>query len=55
MKTKCKCPKCESRFGVIFTKNINKDKSQVICFNGDCDWKMSIADWNKKYNLSNKQ
>ena len=51
-KTKRKCPKCKSRFGVILTKNLNKVKSQVLCFNGDCDFKMNIMDWNKKYTRS---
>lgn len=51
-KTNRKCPRCKSRFGVILTKNIYKGKSQVLCFNGDCDFKMNILEWNKKYTRS---
>ena len=50
--TKRKCPKCKSRFGVVLTKNLNKGKSQVLCFNGDCDFKMNILEWNKRYTRS---
>ena len=49
-KTRRKCPKCQSRFGVALIKNINKSESQVLCFNGDCDFKINILEWNKKYN-----
>lgn len=51
-KTTRKCPKCKSRFGVILTKNIYKGKSQVLCFNGNCDWKMNIVEWNNIYTRS---
>jgi len=48
-KMKRKCPKCKSRFGVILTKNIYKGKSEVLCVNGDCDFKMNIVEWNENY------
>ena len=51
-KTRRKCPKCKSRFGVFLSKNLIKGKSQVICFNGYCDWKCSITEWNDKYKRS---
>lgn len=38
------CPKCNSRFGVILSSN----KSEVICFNGDCDFSMNIVEWNRR-------
>lgn len=45
------CPKCKNRiFGHVFlSNNIYKGKSNVICFNGDCDFKMNINEWNKHY------
>ncbi len=51
-KTYRKCPKCKSRFGLFLSKNIFKSKSEVMCFNGDCDFKMNIRVWNKKYKRS---
>jgi len=50
--TNRKCPKCKSKFGVVLIKNLNKGKSQIICFNGNCDFKMNILEWNKKYTRS---
>lgn len=49
LRTKRKCPKCKSRFGVFLSPNLYKDKSSVICFYANCNWSMSIAEWNKKY------
>jgi hypothetical protein len=51
-KTKRKCPKCKSRFGVVLCKNIYIGKSEVLCFNGDCDFKMNITNWNTTYKRS---
>jgi hypothetical protein len=51
-KTKRKCPKCKSRFGVILAKNIYKGKSTVLCVNGDCHFSMNITEWNNKYTRS---
>ena len=48
-KTKRKCPKCKSRFGVFLSQNIYKGRSEVICFFADCDWKTTITDWNNTY------
>ena len=46
-KSQGKCPKCKSRFGVFRTANLNPRKEEIICCNGDCDWKTDIASWNK--------
>ena len=49
MKTKRICPKSKSRFGVILSKNMYEGASQVLCFNGDCNFKMNILEWNEQY------
>ena len=51
-KTNRKCPKCKSTFGVFLSKNIFKAKSEIICFNGNCDFTMNIVDWNARYKRS---
>jgi hypothetical protein len=51
-KTNRKCPKCKSRFGVFLAKNTNKGNSLVLCFNDNCDFRMNILAWNKKYTRS---
>lgn len=43
------CPKCRSRFGIFLSKNIDEEKSEVICFNGYCDFRMNVLEWNKEY------
>ena len=48
-KTNRKCPKCKSTFGMMLVKNIHKGKSEIICFNGNYDFKMNIVDWNDRY------
>ena len=47
-----KCPKCKSRFGLVLIYNLKKNKRDVLCVNGDCDFKMNIDEWNKKYKRS---
>ena len=52
LKTKRKCPKCHSGFGIFKSSNKYIGKSRIICVNGDCDWSMNIIDWNKTYKCS---
>jgi hypothetical protein len=48
-RTKRKCPACKSRFPIFLANNVYIGRSQVMCFNADCSFKMSILEWNKKY------
>ena len=46
-----KCPKCKSRFGLIVTSNFNDEKKQLMCVNGDCDWKINYLEYYNKKKL----